>query len=172
MIARFGTLWRRGAALRNGKQYLAQGRDRGLSSAPFVTVDESSSSVPETDLRRIPEQPVPLPASAGKQRPKVGVVLAAPRRRSLASLLPTPTARVPKRAIFAAGICAGLAVPGITRQLLARAAAGALGTVGQTAGPRLGSDSATLEVIRVTYTSPVHGKAASVLLKLVKALKR
>ncbi len=120
----------------------------------------------------VPEQPVPLPALPGATRARVGVVLAA-RRPSLTALtLPIP--HVPKRAILAAGICAGLVGPAVTRQLAARALLSALGPSHSPAPatPAPVWESTTVEIIRIASTGQRPGQAAAIVGKLLDQLRR
>jgi hypothetical protein len=132
-------------------------------------------------IEGLPEQPVPLPpVGAASSTPAVaadrragrvlhGVVLPAGRPRSLlAAALPIP--RVPRRAIFAVGICAGLAAPSIVKQVAGRAL---LATTGRGSGsPGERWESATMEIIRVTYAGPRRGQAAEAVGKLLEQLRR
>lgn len=116
----------------------------------------------------IPDQPIPLAPLPDGERPRVGVLLPVRRPRSLVPALPLP--RVPKRAIFAIGICAGLAVPGVTRQLAGRALVAAFGG-DRGAPPAQAVERATLEVIRVTVSATQRGQAAATVGKLLEALR-
>lgn len=141
--------------------------------APGPSVDQPAASLEQgTDdptLAPLPEQPVPLPPVAGG-RAKVGVLVPLRRSRSLMPSLLLPTPRIPKRAILAVGIAAGLAAPSVTRQLAGRAL---MATLGGGRAARGGSwEAATVEVIRVTYGGPQRGPAAEVLGKLVEQLRR
>jgi hypothetical protein len=118
-------------------------------------------------LAPIPEQPVPLAPLPGARRAKVGVVLPARRPGSLALAIP----RVPKRAIFAAGLCAGLAVPGVTRQLAGRALIGALGRGRRPRASAEVWETATIEIVRITRTGP-RGGTVEAIGKLLEQLRR
>jgi len=78
---------------------------------------------------------------------------------------------VPKRAIFAVGICAGLAAPSLTRHLASRAVTAALGT-GLQPATTAGWESATVEIIRVTFGSQERGGTAAAVGKLLEQLRR
>jgi hypothetical protein len=134
-------------------------------------------------IEGLPEQPVPLPpVGAASSTPAVaadrragrvlhGVVLPAGRPRSLlAAALPIP--RVPRRAIFAVGICAGLAAPSIVKQVAGRALTATFGP-GRGPSPAGGGwESVTMEIIRVTYAGPRRGQAAEAVGKLLEQLRR
>jgi hypothetical protein len=181
MIVGIGRSWRRAPGA---------GTDTGpidAASAPGATgelADDArggASPVGEAGIEGLPEQPVPLapigstapdaPAVAGGRgvrRVIHGVVLPAGRSRSLLAALPIP--RVPRRAIFAVGICAGLAAPSIVKQVAGRAL---LATTGRGSGsPGERWESATMEIIRVTYASPGRGQAAETIGKLLEQLRR
>lgn len=129
-----------------------------------VESPETGQRGTEPTVPPAPEQPVPLATIQGGRKVRVGVVL--PARRSFGTLsLPTP--RVPKRAILAAGVCAGLAAPAITRHLAARALIAALGPARSTA-----MEAATIEIIRVSFTSPKTGQAAAAVSKLLEQIRR
>jgi len=120
-------------------------------------------SVPADDL---PEQPISLTAPAARWPAlvrsgvaRVGEVLPA-RRAPLSLSLTVP--RVPKRAIFAAGICAGLAAPSLARRLVGRGLAAAFGRRDRPALSQTNWQSATLEIIRVTYAGPGRRRSGSV----------
>ena len=143
-------------------------------SAPDGTSDAAVAATeqPVPD-QPVPEQPVPLPAIPGARRARVGVVL--PARRRLLPALALPIPRVPKRAIFAVGICAGLAAPSVTRQLAGRALLAALGP-GRTAASRPGVPAAleatTVEIIRVSSVGQRPGQTAAAVGKLLEQLTR
>ena len=120
-----------------------------------------------------PEQPVPLPAIPSARRARIGVVL--PARRSLLPALSLPVPRVPKRAILAVGICAGLAAPAVTRQLAGRALMAALGPGRPPTAPPAASapwEATTVEIIRISSAGQRPGQAATVVGKLLEQLTR
>ena len=139
----------------------------GTSDAAVAATEQPVPDQP------VPEQPVPLPAIPGARRARVGVVL--PARRRLLPALALPIPRVPKRAIFAVGICAGLAAPSVTRQLAGRALLAALGP-GRTAASRPGTPAAleatTVEIIRVSSVGQRPGQTAAAVGKLLEQLTR
>ena len=143
------------------------------SDQTSIPPDVIGTAVPERSSRAsggdpLPEQPIPLQPIPSPRRAKVGVVL--PARRSLLPALPVP--KVPKRAIFAVGICAGLAAPSLTRHLATRAMAAALGTGVQAATSTAAWESATVEIIRVTFASPQRGGATAAVGKILEQLRR
>jgi hypothetical protein len=133
-----------------------------------ATPDSPDTTPAATSPPSTPEQPIPLAPLRDGERPRVGVLLPVRRPRSLVPALPLP--RVPKRAIFAIGICAGLAVPGVTRQLAGRALVAAFGG-DRAAPPAQAVERATLEVIRVTVSATQRGQAAATVGKLLEALR-
>ena len=144
----------------------------GTSDAAVAATEQPVPDQPVPD-QPVPEQPVPLPAIPGARRARVGVVL--PARRRLLPALALPIPRVPKRAIFAVGICAGLAAPSVTRQLAGRALVAALGP-GRTAASRPGVPAAleatTVEIIRVSSVGQRPGQTAAAVGKLLEQLTR
>ncbi|MGE3272895.1 MAG: hypothetical protein AB7P40_29425 [Chloroflexota bacterium] len=109
-----------------------------------------------------PEQPVLLTA-AGTARPvHVGELLPARRRAWPLSVVRLPV--VPKRAILAAGVCAGLAAPGLARHLATRLLLG---------GGRPGiRPEGVLEVTRIVYNGPLTPQAAAAIGKALAAGRR
>jgi hypothetical protein len=170
MFGRFGRRRRRAPDRERGSDVAASGpRGRTASSLepPAEAVRPPTHGEAPAPL---PEQPIPLPPPVGVRRAKVGVVL--PARRSLLPALPFEVPRVPKRAIFAAGICAGLAAPSLTRELAGRALTAALGP-GRRASPSVeGWETATVEIIRVIYAGPRGGQAAAAVGKILERLGR
>ena len=111
-----------------------------------------------------PEQPVLLTA-AGTARPvHVGEVL--PARQSRWPLAVVRLPAVPKRAILAAGVCAGLAAPQIARHLATRMLLGNQGM-----GPRSGVEG-VLEITRIVYNGPLTPRAADAISKALTAGRR
>jgi hypothetical protein len=115
--------------------------------------DESADAAPGD-----PEQPVMLTPVGTPRQVHVGDVLPPARRGWAGGLVRVPT--VPKRAILAAGVCAGLVAPTLARHLATRLLLGP----GAKAG---GLPPGTLEVTRIVY----HGPAtAEVVTSIIKAL--
>jgi hypothetical protein len=69
---------------------------------------------------------------------------------------------VPKRAILAAGLCAGLAAPAITRHLASRLLGGHGGAGAQ----------ATMEITRIVFHGPLTAEAISTIQKALTAGRR
>ena len=138
-------------------------------AAPATASDHPAPDGPLTE-QPAPEQPVPLPALPEARRARVGVVL--PPRRSLLPALSLPIPRVPKRAIFAVGICAGLAAPAVTRQLAGRALMAALGPGRAPASTPAAWEATTVEIIRVSAAGQRPGQAAAAVGKLLEQLTR
>jgi hypothetical protein len=130
------------------------------SEAVEARVSELALPDPEQPAPQPPEQPVLL-TPAGERRPvRVGVLLPARRRAWPLSIVRLPA--VPRRAILAAGVCAGLVGPTVarhlaTRLLLGRSAARAEGV---------------LEITRIVYTGPLTPRAAAAIGKALIASRR
>ena len=148
----------------------------GVSSADAIAAATPLGSAtvdPREAEPAAPEQPIPLPAIPSARRTRIGVVL--PPRRSLLPALALPVPRVPKRAILAVGICAGLAAPTVTRQLAGRALMAALGPGRPpTAPPATAAawEATTVEIIRISSAGQRPGQAASIVGKLLEQLSR
>jgi hypothetical protein len=116
-----------------------------------------------------PEQPFVLVAGRSPKRARLGEVL--PARRTRAHLPLPALPRIPKRAILAVGIAAGLAAPAIARQLLLRSLPGLVAD-----SPRLlpsrALEAASVEIIRVTAVSPHPGRAGDLVGTLLERVGR
>lgn len=168
MLSRLGRFWRRASA------------SQGVAgAAPVITVvpppslavqsvanDAAADGVTSSPT---PEQPIPLAPIPGAPRVKVGVLVPTRGSRSLLSAMPTP--RVPKRAILAVGIAAGLAAPTVGRQLAGRVVTAALGS-GRPTPSGATWETAAVEIIRVTYASPRVGQAAASVGRLLEQFRR
>jgi hypothetical protein len=177
-----GRIWRRGSAAPSGGASVVPGE---AARPPMSAADDpttvpghvvgngapAADDVPEGGP--LPEQPVPLPALPGVRPARTGVLLPARSARSPLALPALPVPRVPKRAILAVGVCAGLAAPAITRQIAGRALAAVLGADRRPARPSVvgGWEGATLEIIRITYRGPRQGEAAAMVGRLLDRLK-
>ena len=107
-----------------------------------------------------PEQPVLLMPSGDRRPVHVGEVLPARRQPWPLSLVRLPA--VSKRAILAAGLCAGLAAPGLARHLATRV------LFGRPAGRSEG----VLEITRIVYWGPLNPRAATAIEKVLAAGRR
>ena len=178
-----GRIWRRGSATPRGGESVVPGE---AARSPTAAADDpttvpghvvrdgapaAAADVPEGEP--LPEQPVPLPALRGVRPARAGVLVPARSARSPLALPALPVPRVPKRALLAVGVCAGLAAPAITRQVAGRALAAVLGADRRPARPSVvgGWEGATLEIIRITYRSPRQGEAAAMVGRLLDRLK-
>jgi hypothetical protein len=116
-----------------------------------------------------PEQPFVLVAARSPKRARLGEVLPARRARALLPLPALP--RIPKRAVFAVGIAAGLAAPAIARHLLLRSLAGFVAD-----SPRIlhspALEAASVEIIRITGLSPHRGRAGELVGTLLERVDR
>ena len=178
-----GRIWRRGSAGPSGGESVVPGE----AARPPTSAADDPTKVPEHVVRDwasavaddvpeggpLPEQPAPLPALPGVRPAKAGVLVPARSARSPLGLPALPVPRVPKRAILAVGVCAGLAVPAIIRQVAGRALAAVLGADRRPARPSVvgGWEGATLEIIRITYRSRRPGEAATMVGRLLDRLK-
>jgi hypothetical protein len=114
---------------------------------------------PEADVGA-PEQPVLLTPVGTTRQVHVGDVLPPARRGWAGGLVRLPP--VPKRAILAAGVCAGLVAPALARHLAIRLLLGP--------GAKSGIGSAgTLEVTRIVYHGPVTAETISSIVKALTA---
>jgi len=156
MKARIGRLWR-------------DVRDRmGRPQADVPLVDETGlvsrrqDDAPAADQGALPpEQPVLL-LPAGTRAVRVGELLPPTARRPWPlSVVRLPI--VPKRAILAAGVCAGLAAPTIARHLATRMLLGG-GTAARADG--------ILEITRIVYNGPLTPRATAAITKAIVATRR
>lgn len=166
MKARLVRFWRReragrpdaGAAVSHHASLEPASPAAGAEAGRALPAPESA---PEPGLVRPPEQPVMIAANGERQPVHVGEVLPAPSRRWPLALVRVPT--VPKRAILAAGVCAGLAAPQIARHLATRILLGSAPAA---------SGGAILEVTRIVYTGPLTQGAAAAIGKAIEASRR
>jgi len=107
-----------------------------------------------------PEQPVLLMPSGGTRPVHVGELLPARRPRWPLSVVRLPA--IPKRAILAAGVCAGLAAPTLARHLATRIIF----------GRPTSRVEGVLEVTRIVYTGPLTPRAATAIGKVLAAGRR
>jgi hypothetical protein len=106
-----------------------------------------------------PEQPVLL--NTGNNRPvHVGELL--PSRRGPWPLALVRLPAVPKRAILAAGVCAGLAGPALARHFVSRALFGRPAAVA----------GGAIEITRIIYNGPLTPQAAAAIGKALIAARR
>jgi hypothetical protein len=98
---------------------------------------------------------------SGDARPvRVGELLPARRSRWPLSVVRLPA--VPKRAILAAGVCAGLAAPTLARHLATR----------MLLGPQAPRGEGILEITRIVYNGPLTPRAAAAISKALIAARR
>lgn len=136
---------------------MATGRTAAAGD-PLALPDQAHAIAPP------PEQPVLL-TSSGESRPvRVGELLPARQRPWPLSIVRLPV--VPKRAILAAGVCAGLAAPGLARHLATRLL---LGSPASAAPAAVGG---VLEITRITYNGPLTPRAAAAIGKALTAARR
>jgi hypothetical protein len=165
MKARIGQLWRLAryrAGAPSGPGVWAIRDDAsapdgptGPTSSADVTVGQAAAG--EGALP--PEQPVLLLPS-GTRAVRVGELLPVQRRRWPLSVVRLPA--VPKRAILAAGVVAGLAGPTLARHLVTRALLGGAAT----------RADGVLEITRIVYTGPLTPRATAAIAKAILATRR
>lgn len=112
------------------------------------------------------EQPVLVPATSAR----VGVVLPAGRAGALLRHIPLP--RVPKRTVFAVGLCAGLAAPLVGRQVAIQALTALIGGARAARPLARPLEGATVEIIRIHYASAAAGHAANAVTKILEQVRR
>ena len=128
------------------------------------SVDELALPQPVTSAPGQPEQPVLLTAGGASRPVHVGELLPARQSRWPLSVVRLPA--VPKRAILAAGVCAGLAAPQIARHLATRMLLG-----NQRVSGRAGVEG-VLEITRIVYNGPLTPRAADAISKALTASRR
>jgi hypothetical protein len=165
MKARIGRLWQPGRG--RGAQADRPNSEVTLPGADGPSVDDDTADAGDLALPEaarttalVPEQPVLLRPSGDARPVRVGELLPARRSRWPLTLLRLPA--VPKRAILAAGVCAGLAAPGLARHLAARL------LLGRPASRPEG----VLEITRIIYTGPLTPRASSAISKALVAARR
>jgi hypothetical protein len=116
-----------------------------------------------------PEQPFVLVAGRSPRRARLGEVL--PARRARAGLPLPALPRIPKRAVLAVGIAAGLAAPTIARHLLLRSLPALVAGSPRALSSR-GLEAASVEIIRITGVSPRPGRAGDLVGALLERVGR
>lgn len=160
MIERLRRLWRGSGSSRNqgGEPGEVQALVGGAAGAPIEgTADPDRRLLPVPTP--LPEQPVLL-NTPGRSPARVGEVMPARRGRWPLALVRLPA--VPRRAILAAGLCAGLAGPAVAKHLATRL------LLGRSAGAADG----VLEITRIVYTGPLTPRAAAAIGKALVAARR
>jgi hypothetical protein len=159
MRRQIGRLWQIGQGWIASTSAMTSPRHADQASA-----DEPGDSalVPTPDSAAIapPEQPVLLLPSGDRRPVHVGEVLPARRTSWPRGLVRLPA--VPKRAILAAGLCAGLAAPTLAKHLVTRVL---LGRPSVRTGP-------ILEITRIVYSGPLNAGAASAIEKALAGGRR
>ena len=153
MKAQMGRLWRL-ARGRAGKERPGPPTPDPVSVAAGADAPDPSEVRPDAP----PEQPVLL-LPAGPRTVHVGELMPAPRRWPL-SVVRLPS--VPKRAILAAGVCAGLAAPSVTRVLATRLLLGKAAV----------RPEGVLEVTRIVYSGPMTTGAVAAITRALLAGRR
>ena len=164
MQGRFRQLWRLrgGGAVSGGSAGAPVVGPRDAASVPPGGATPDDLALPEPDRANTlpPEQPVLLMPSGDTRPVHVGELL--PARRSPWPLSVVRLPAIPKRAILAAGVCAGLAAPTLARHLAARVIF----------GPPTSRVEGVLEVTRIVYTGPLTPRAATAIHKVLEAGRR
>jgi hypothetical protein len=170
MNARIGRLWQRRSAERDLTSGQAAISDPDETpEAPLAAIAREAPLSPDLALATstdvgAPEQPVLLPPADGARQLHIGDVLPPVRRGWPRSLARLPA--IPKRAILAAGVCAGLVGPALARHLALRL------LLGPAAG-RVGAPAAgTFEITRIIYHGPLTVEAMSTIYKTLTAGRR
>jgi hypothetical protein len=161
MKGRIGQLWRlrRGAgdAGSSVSETARQSGDAARAADGAAPQDGLVLPGPDRPSTLPPEQPVLLTPTGGTRQVHVGELLPARRPRWPLSVVRLPV--IPKRAILAAGVCAGLAAPTLARHLATRIILGR---------PTSGVHG-VLEVTRIVYTGPLTPRAATAIGKILEA---
>lgn len=172
MKARFERLWQlrrrrvtgdsaaASAATVPDPESVVAGPQGGLVADAQAAANPRALPDPTLSTGTPPEQPVLLLASGERRPVHVGELLPPDRRRWPLSVVRLPA--VPKRAILAAGVCAGLAAPAIARHLAVRVLLG--GPVARPEG--------ILEVTRIVYTGKLTPQAAAAIGRALSAARR
>ncbi|MCC7368925.1 MAG: hypothetical protein IT306_10910 [Chloroflexi bacterium] len=121
-------------------------------------------AVADGDAHPTLEQPVLLTASGAVRPVRIGEVLPARQHRWPLSVVRLPV--VPKRAILAAGVCAGLAAPQIVKHLATRLL---LGNAGPAAHAGV---QGALEITRIVYNGPLTPAVTEAIGKALAAGRR
>jgi hypothetical protein len=164
MQGRIGRFWRlrRGAAATEGTGHVPVGTPLHAKPTGDGGADLGQAALPDPGRPESlqPEQPVLLMPSGGTRPVHVGELLPARRQPWPLSVVRLPA--IPKRAILAAGVCAGLAAPTLARHLATRI------IFGRPAARAEG----LLEVTRIVYTGPLTPRAATAIGKVLEAGRR
>ena len=130
--------------------------------APDGRLASTSRALPAPDGESpaFPEQPVLLMPSGATRPVHVGQLLPARSRPWPLELIRLPA--VPKRAILAAGVCAGLAAPTLARHLATRVLLGR-----PASGP-----ASVIEVTRIVYSGPLNAQTAAAIGKVLATGRR
>lgn len=151
-------------------------RGHGSSGADVVDMTAASVAARSDDLALpqpsaadgdpapLLEQPVLLSASGAARPVRIGELLPARQRRWPLSVVRLPV--VPKRAILAAGVCAGLAAPQIARHLATRMLLG-----NATPATQAGIQGA-IEITRIVYNGPLTPAVTEAIGKALAAGRR
>jgi hypothetical protein len=164
-------LWRRGRsghAAEPTADELALPRPAALGQATMATstaattAPDGASAVQQPGAP-FPEQPVLLSPSGAARPVRIGELLPARQRRWPLAIVRLPV--IPKRAILAAGVCAGLAAPQIARHLATRVLLG-------NPQPAVRGVQGVLEITRIVYNGPLTPHAAEAISKALTAGRR
>lgn len=174
MMAPIARLWRHGASDPSTADVSAEDTVPASSASatsepapqprPFPAPglpEPSEQSQEPAPVPARPEQPVLL-TPAGRSIPVVaGELLPATRRSWVGPLARLPV--VPKRAILAVGVCAGLAAPALARHLASQILFG-----GRSQRP----GGSVIEVTRIVYSGPLTTGAADAIGKVLTGGRR
>lgn len=150
------------------------GRGKAAAGPPAEPSAETSSPTgdlalpqpirPASEMSGQPEQPVLLTPAGAVRTARIGELLPARRSRWPLSVVRLPA--VPKRAILAAGVCAGLAAPQLARHLATRM------LLGNTSPTTRAGVEGVLEITRIVYNGPLTPHVADAITKALTAGRR
>jgi hypothetical protein len=147
----------------NGPFWGRQATEDSLAGTPPETASPDDQGPAPGAAAALPEQPVLLTPVGTVRQVHIGDVLPPARRGWAGGLVRLPV--VPKRAILAAGVCAGLVAPTLARHLVTRLL---LGPGAKPAGVLGG----TLEITRIVYHGPATAEVMSSVLKALSSGRR
>jgi len=158
-IGRLLRLVRDRASTANGPAHWTARDGAGPSGGSVGAAENLTAGPGDAQAALAPEQPVLLLPS-GTRAVRLGEVLPPERRRWPLSVVRLPA--VPKRAVLAAGLVAGLAGPTLARHLATRMLLG---------GAAAKADG-VLEITRIVYTGPLTPRATAAIAKAILATRR
>lgn len=137
---------------------------RGSRAASDSAINSAINSATRVWRRFRPRRIEPRRALVPVEPPTTVAVVPPPKRDLVRAL----TARIPAKAVFATGIAAGALGPIV----VARVARAALTSLSNGHASKSTIETATVEFIRVTTSSPVRGTAVDAARRIVESLQR